>query len=338
MSEAAGVALIGYGLAGSVFHAPLIDATAGLALRTVVTRNPERADDARRRYPGVEVVGEAEAAIDPDEHDLIVVATPNDAHAALGRAAIEAGIAVVVDKPLAPTAALARELVELAERRGVALTVFMNRRWDSDQLTVERLIEAGRLGEVLLNQSRFERWKPRAAEVWRETSTPEQGGGVLLDLGTHLVDQALLRFGPARSVYGEVLHRRGGPADDDAFIALEHESGVISHLRAAIVEPAPGPRLRVSGSDAAFLIETVDGQEDALRAGARPGPGWGVEPEERWGRLMRGDDAEPVPAEPGDWPRFYAGVADALAGWGPMPVVRRDAVAVLVDLDGARAG
>ena len=338
MSEAAGVALIGYGLAGSVFHAPLIDATAGLALRTVVTRNPERADDARRRYPGVEVVGEAEAAIDPDEHDLIVVATPNDAHAALGRAAIEAGIAVVVDKPLAPTAAQARELVELAERRGVALTVFMNRRWDSDQLTVERLIEAGRLGKVLLNQSRFERWKPRAAEVWRETSTPEQGGGVLLDLGTHLVDQALLRFGPARSVYGEVLHRRGGPADDDAFIALEHESGVISHLRAAIVEPAPGPRLRVSGSDAAFLIETVDGQEDALRAGVRPGPGWGVEPEERWGRLMRGDDAEPVPAEPGDWPRFYAGVADALAGSGPMPVDPRDAVAVLEVLDGARAG
>jgi predicted dehydrogenase len=213
----------------------------------------------------------------------------------------------------------------------------MNRRWDSDQLTVGRLIEAGRLGEVLLNQSRFERWKPRAAEVWRETSTPEQGGGVLLDLGTHLVDQALLRFGPARSVYGEVLHRRGGPADDDAFIALEHESGVTSHLRAAIVEPAPGPRLRVSGSEAAFLIETVDGQEDALRAGARPGQGWGVEPEERWGRLIRGDDVEPVPAEPGDWPRFYAGVADALAGSGPMPVDPRDAIAVLEVLDRARA-
>jgi scyllo-inositol 2-dehydrogenase (NADP+) len=336
MTEAR-VALIGYGLAGSVFHAPLIDVTAGLGLRTVVTRNPERADEARRRYPGVEVVGEAEAAIDPDEHDLIVVATPNDSHAAFARAAIEAAIPVIVDKPLAPAAAEARELVEFAERRGVALTVFMNRRWDSDQLTLGRLIEAGRLGEVLLNQSRFERWKPKTADVWRETTTPEHGGGVLLDLGTHLVDQALMRFGPARSVYGEVLHRRGGPADDDAFIALEHESGVTSHLRAAIVEPAPGPRLRVSGSEAAFLVETVDGQEEALRAGARPGPGWGVEPEERWGRLIRGDDAEPVPAEPGGWPRFYAGVADALAESGPMPVDPRDAVAVLEILDHARA-
>jgi predicted dehydrogenase len=331
------VALIGYGLAGSVFHAPLIDATAGLALRTVVTRNPKRADDARRLYPGIDVVGEAEAAIEPDEHDLIVVATPNDSHAALARAAIEAGIAVVVDKPLAPTAAQARELVELAERREVALTAFMNRRWDSDQLTVERLIEAGRLGEVLLNESRFERWKPKSAEVWRETSTPEQGGGVLLDLGTHLVDQALCRFGPVRSVYGEVLHRRGGPADDDAFIALEHESGVTSHLRAAIVEPAPGPRLRVSGTEAAFLVEAVDGQEDALRAGARPGAEWGVEAPERWGRLIRGEDSEQVPSERGDWPRFYAGVAEALAGSGPLAVDARDAVAVLEVLDRARA-
>jgi predicted dehydrogenase len=337
MSEAARVALIGYGLAGSVLHAPLIDATAGLALRTVVTRNPKRADDARRRYPGVEVVGEAKAAIDPDGHDLVVVATPNDSHAGFARAAIEAAIPVVVDKPLAPTAAQARELVELAERRGVALTVFMNRRWDSDQLTVGRLIEAGRLGEVLLNQSRFERWKPKAAEVWRETSTPEQGGGVLLDLGTHLVDQALCRFGPVRSVYGEVLHRRGGPADDDTFIALEHESGITSHLRATIVEPAPGPRLRVSGTEAAYLVEAVDGQEDALRSGARPGPEWGIEPEERWGRLIRGDDAEPVPSERGDWPRFYAGVTEALLGPGPMPVDPRDAVAVLEVLDRARA-
>jgi predicted dehydrogenase len=337
MTEAARVAVIGYGLAGSVFHAPLIDATAGLALRTVVTRNPERADDARRRYPGVEVVGEADAVLDPDEHELIVVATPNDSHAPLAHAAIEAGIPVVVDKPLAPTAAQARELVELAELRGVALTAFMNRRWDSDQLTVGRLVEDGRLGEVRLNESRFERWKPESAEVWRETSTPEQGGGVLLDLGTHLVDQALLRFGPVASVYGEVLHRRGGPADDDAFVALEHESGVTSHLRATIVEPAPGPRLRVSGTEAAFLVEAVDGQEDALRAGARPGPEWGAEPEERWGRLIRGDDGEPVPSERGDWPRFYAGVAGALAGSGPMPVDPRDAVAVLEILDRARS-
>ncbi|MFL5870537.1 MAG: Gfo/Idh/MocA family oxidoreductase [Solirubrobacterales bacterium] len=330
------VGLVGFGLAGSVFHAPLIDATDGLELATVITRNPERAAQARGRYSGVEVAADAQAAL--EGHDLVVVATPNDSHADVARAAIEAGIAVVVDKPLAPTAAQARELVELAERRGVGLTVFMNRRWDSDHLTVGRLIADGRLGDVLLNQSRFERWKPKPAEAWRETLTPEAGGGVLLDLGTHLVDQALGLFGAVRSVYGEVSHRRGGPADDDAFIALEHESGVRSHLRASIVEPAPGPRLRVSGTEAAYLVEAVDGQEDALRAGDRPGPGWGVESRERWGRLVRGSEEEPIEPEPGAWPKFYAQVAAALADSGPMPVDPRDAVTVLETLERARAG
>jgi scyllo-inositol 2-dehydrogenase (NADP+) len=328
------VGLIGYGLAGSVFHAPLIDATEGLELATVVTRNLERADEARRRYPDVEVAAGAEAVL--ERHDLVVVATPNDSHDELARAAIEAGIAVVVDKPLAPTAARARELVGLADARGVALTTFMNRRWDSDQLTLSKLIADGRLGDVLLNESRFERWNPKPAEAWRETSGPEDGGGVLLDLGTHLVDQALQRFGRVRSVYGEVSHRRGGPADDDAFIALEHESGVRSHLRASIVEPAPGARLRVSGTEAAFVVDAVDGQEDALRAGAVPGADWGIEGEERWGRLVVGASSEAVRPEPGAWPRFYAAVADALAGSAPMPVDPRDAVTVLEILERAR--
>jgi predicted dehydrogenase len=216
--------------------------------------------------------------------------------------------------------------------------VFHNRRWDSDQLTLRRLRDDGALGEVRRYESRFERWHPQLRPgAWRDAATVEQGGGVLLDLGTHLVDQALVLFGPVREVYGEVADVRGGPADDDAFVALEHASGVRSHLWASLVCPAPGPRLRVSGTEAAFVIDAVDGQEDALRAGARPGDGlWGVEPPERWGRLVRDGRAEPVESAPGDWPRFYAELAAALDGDGLLPVDPRDAVEVLEILERAR--
>jgi scyllo-inositol 2-dehydrogenase (NADP+) len=334
------VALIGYGLAGSVFHAPLIDATPGLTLATVVTGDPGRAAAAGERYPAITVEAKPEAVFErASEHELVVLATPNDTHAPLAMAAIDAELAVVVDKPLAPTAAAARVLVELAEGHEVPLTVFHNRRWDADQLTLRRLIDEGRLGEVRRYESRFERWRPQPrGDAWREISSPEQGGGVLLDLGTHLVDQALALFGPVRDVYGEVEHRHGGPADDDAFVALEHESGVRSHLWASTVAPAPGPRLRVTGSEAGFVFEGLDGQEEALRAGVRPGDReWGVEPEARWGTLVSGESVERVPSANGAWPRFYAKLAAALDGDGRLPVDPRDAVRVIEILERARA-
>ena len=334
------VALIGYGLAGSVFHAPLIAATEGLELATVITGDRDRAAAARAAHPDVRVEPTAEAVLGrADEHELIVVASPNDTHAELATRAIDSGIPVVVDKPLAPTARAAAGLVERAERTGVPLTVFHNRRWDSEQLTLRSLIDAGRLGEVLSFESRFERWRPELrGEAWRDAATPTEGGGVLLDLGTHLVDQALTLFGPVRHVHGEILHRRGGPADDDAFLALEHESGVRSHLWASLVCAAPGPRLRVLGSEAAYVVEDLDGQEDALRGGLRPDAvgDWGTEPAERWGRLSGGEDSERVRPEPGAWPRFYEQLVAAIAGDGELPVDPWDAVAVLEILDRAR--
>ncbi len=333
-------ALIGFGLAGAVFHAPLIAATPGLALTTVVTGNRDRAAEARRRYPAVRIEGRPEAIWErASEYELVVVATPNSAHAELASQAIESGLAVVVDKPLAPTSAVARELVERSERRGAVLTVFHNRRWDSDQLTLRRLIDEGALGDVFRYESRFERWRPEArGDAWRETTPPEDGGGVLLDLGTHLVDQALSLFGPVRDVHGEVDHRRSGPADDDVFVALEHESGVHSHLWASSVAAAPAPRLRALGSRAAYVVDGLDGQEDALRAGRRPDDDadWGVELPDSWGRLFRGDDGEPVRSENGAWPRFYEGFVRALTAASPVPVDPRDAVEVLEILERAR--
>jgi scyllo-inositol 2-dehydrogenase (NADP+) len=332
-------AVIGYGLAGRTFHAPLIAATVGLDVAAIVTANPERAGQARDEHPGAAVLGSVDELWERDV-DLVVVASVNASHVPLARAALERGLAVVVDKPLAPAAAEAAEVVDLAAERGLLLTVFQNRRWDSDVLTLGRLIADGSLGDVLRFESRFERWRPQPRPgAWRETTPAARGGGVLLDLGTHLVDQAVWLFGPVASVHGEVDSRREGAADDDAFIALRHESGVISHLWASAVAAAPGPRLRVLGSAGAFVLDEVDSQEDALRAGRLPSAngGWGEEPSSRWGRLVRGDDGEPVASERGDWPAFYAGVEASLRSGSPPPVDPRDAVAVLELLERARA-
>ena len=264
------VAVIGYGLAGRFFHAPLIAATGGLELATVVTSNSERQGQIGREYPGAVVVGSA-AELWALDHDLIVVATPNDAHAPLAGEAVARGIPVVVDKPLALSVAEAEGLVAAAERAGVLLTPFQNRRWDSDHLTLERLMQRGELGRVIRYESRFERWRPQPdTAAWREATAPERGGGQLLDLGSHLVDQALRLFGPPTHVYAEVMSHRGTAGDDDAFVALRHADEVISHLRMSAMTAAPGPRLRVLGTAAAFTVQRVDSQEAALRAG-RPG-------------------------------------------------------------------
>jgi predicted dehydrogenase len=339
MSDLKG-ALIGFGLAGSSFHAPLIAATPGLSVATVVTSNPERRAQARRDYPTARVVPTpAELWEVAGEHDFVVIAAPNDAHVPLAYRALDAGLAVVVDKPLAPSAAEAAALVERARASGKLLTVFHNRRWDSDYRTLLKLRAEGALGEVVRYESRFERWRPDPrADAWRETTGPAQGGGVLLDLGSHLVDQALQLFGPVTHVHAEIDNRRASPGDDDAFLALRHRSGTYSHLWMSAVAAAPGPRLRVLGSRAAYVVAEVDGQEDALRAGRRPddpGP-WGEEPQERWGLLVRGEESDPVPSEPGAWPAFYAQFERALRLGGPPPVDPADAIAVLEVIDAAR--
>lgn len=329
------VALLGFGLAGSVFHAPLIAATPGLQLAAVVTSSDERAAAVRRTYPGTEVLGRVDEVWDrADELDLVVVATPNESHVPLARTALERGLGAVVDKPIASTATQARGLIEFAKERGVLLTVFHNRRWDSDFLTARRLIESGRLGRVHRLESRIERWQPELpARAWRAELPRHRGGGVLLDLGTHLIDQALQLFGDARDVTGRAHRRRGGPADDDAFLTIWHSDGVESHIWASQVVAEPGPRLRLLADGGTFVLNELDGQETALKAGRRPGgegaDQWGTEPHASWGRLHTGRAVEEVPSERGSWPSFYRDLRDAAAGGGPPPVDPADAVAVL---------
>ncbi len=327
------IAIIGYGLAGRVFHAPLIALTDGLRISAIVTADPRRRELAADEHPDARVVTTVEEAL--DGCDAVVVATPNDSHVSLATAAIDRGLPVVVDKPLAIDADAAAALIAHAERAGVLLTVFHNRRWDSDQLLLSRLLGGEALGTVVRHESRIERWRPEAdAAAWRETTTSAEGGGLLLDLGSHLVDQALHHFGPARSVYAELDARRGSPGEDDAFLAIRHAGGVISHLHASALVAAPGPRLRVLGTEAALLVTGDDTQEDRLRA---RGTAAVDRPAHGHARLVAGERSVPLTPPPGDWPAFYAGVRDALRGEGPPPVDAADALAGLRILDAARA-
>jgi predicted dehydrogenase len=333
------VALVGFGLGGQVFHAPLVAAVPELALASIVTADPERVALARSRYPEARVLPDVEtlwsAAAD---HDLVVVSTPNRFHAPIALAALDAGLHVVMDKPLAPTAAEARTVVSAAADRDLVFTVFQNRRLDGDFLTVRRVIDDGVLGRVHRFESRFERWRPEVSEGWRELGAQEEGGGLLLDLGAHLVDQAVQLFGSPTHVYGEVDRRRAGAeADDDAFVALRHRDGVVSHLWMSAVAGSLRPRYRVLGLGGAFEKDGLDPQEEQLVKGIVPGDaGYGMEPPERWGRLVRGDESEPVRTERGDYPSFYSGVAAAIRGESPPPVDAADAIATLEVLEAAR--
>ncbi|MEU5242351.1 Gfo/Idh/MocA family oxidoreductase [Streptomyces lydicus] len=340
------VGLLGYGLAGSVFHAPLIAATDGLVLDTVSTSNPERQAQARAEHPQVRTVSTPEAVLErAAELDLIVVATPNKTHVPLATAALEAGLPVVVDKPLAGTAAEAEKLAALADDRGLLLSVFQNRRWDNDFRTVRTLIEDGALGDVWRFESRFERWRPQPKGGWRESGDPQEIGGLLYDLGSHLVDQALTLFGPVVSVYAESdVRRPGAEADDDTFLALAHANGVRSHLWVSATTALLGPRFRVLGSQAGYTKHGLDPQEAALREGLRPGDAgveWGVEPRPSWGRLGAGASprhggGEPVPTLPGDYPAYYAAIARALREGGAPPVTATEAAATLRVLEAAK--
>jgi predicted dehydrogenase len=325
------IGLAGYGLGGRYFHAPLIASAANCEFLGVVTTSPERrrqvAEDlGRPAFASLADLASAGA-------EAVAISTPAATHITLTQQALRLGLAVVCDKPFALDADSARTTVELADRLEVPLTVYQNRRWDSDFLTVREILGQGALGTLTVFESRFERFRP-------EPGPPAAGGGTLLDFGSHLADQALVLAGPVRSVYAEMHYRTDpGGLDDDVFIALIHEGGVRSHLWGSWRQGAPGPRLRVTGTSGAYVIADVDGQEAQLRSGASPaseGERWGVEPPERWGHLLRGDAAEPVPSARGAWNLFYPAFAAAVRGTQPVPVDPWDAVATAAVLDAAR--
>jgi predicted dehydrogenase len=328
--------ILGYGIAGRVFHAPLIDSTPGMTVSAIVTTDPERRAQASAAYPDVTLLDTADDLFATDL-DLVVVGTPNKTHVPLALAAIDAGIPVVVDKPFAPDSADARRVLEAARDKGVPLTVFQNRRWDSDFLTVRKLVEDGALGEVSRFESRYERWVPEIWDNWREFGAADEAGGLLYDLGAHLVDQALQLNGPARTVYAELDRRRpGAQVDDDVFVALHHHNGIRSHLWASAAASNHGPRFRVIGDRAAFTSHGMDGQEDALVAGLRPGQtGWGEEAESSWGELGLPDRTVRVPSERGAYEQFYLRLVAALRDGADLPVDPASSIATLEIIEAA---
>jgi predicted dehydrogenase len=332
------VALVGYGGAGSILHAPLIAATPGLELGAIVTRDPARRRAARARYPGTPIL----ASVDDvwrGGSDLVVIATSSGSHADLAEGAIGAGLATVVDKPFATSSDAAEQVVARARAAGVPLTVFQNRRWDSAFLTLRHVLSEGRLGRPLRLEARFERNQRVDPAAWQER--PVDGGGVLLDLGSHLIDQALVLFGRPASVSAELQRRRPGSlVEDDGLVSLAWAGGVSCHLWLSWTAHASGPAFRMLGSEAAFEIDGLDPQWDALARADRPGGrGWGRLPST--GRLTSDAGPEPrlerIRPIAGDYRRFYASVRDALLGRGPMPVDPADAVEVLRIMEAARS-
>jgi predicted dehydrogenase len=333
VTEPVRIGLVGYGFGGRYFHAPLLASAAECEFLGVVTKNsPERQEQVTRElnrptYTSLEELARAGA-------EAVAISTPAATHIPLAQQALRLGLAVVCDKPFALDAGSAQETVELAERLGVALTVYQNRRWDSDFLTLRGLTDSGALGTPTRFESRFERFAP-------EPGPPAAGGGTLLDFGSHLVDQALVLAGPVERVYAE-MHSHDGEdgLDDDVFVALSHRSGVQSHLWGSWRQGAPGPRFRASGTSGTYVVNGVDGQEALLLGGATPaskGDRWGVEPKERWGQVLRGDHAETAPTARGAWDLFYPAFAAAVRGTRPVPVDPWDAVATATVLDAARA-
>ena len=329
MADAVRYGLVGYGSGGRIFHAPLIASASDIQFLGVVTRSAER----RAQLPAGLAAFDSIADLAAAGAQGVTVSTPAATHADVALEAIGHGLAVVVDKPFALDAARAREITEAAERAGVPLTVYQNRRRDSDYRTVRRLLDEGVLGELRRFESRFERWAP-------DREVRPAGGGVLRDLGSHLVDQAVQLAGPVTRVYAEMRGR--GELDDDVFVALHHAGGVESHLWASWRQAAPGPRFRVTGTTGTYIVDGVDhmdGQEAQLKAGRTPaqlGERWGVEPEHSWGRLHRGATGAPVESERGRWDTFYPAVAAAVRGEAPMPVDPWDAVRTMQILDAAR--
>jgi predicted dehydrogenase len=332
------VGIVGYGLGGSTFHAPLVAATPGLELIAIATSNAERVAKAKARYPAVHLYDKIEQMLAAEPLDLVVISTPHATHAPYARAALEHGCHVVVDKPFATTSAEARDLAAMAKLHGRLAIPFQNRRWDNEILTVQKLIRDGTIGEIQRYESRYERWRPNPKARWMEPGAAERGEGVLGDLTVHLVDQALLLFGPARRVYAEFVTQNPlVHVTDDVFIAITHKSGVIAHLFTSPNVAILGPRLTVLGSKGAYVKHGIDPQEEALLAGGIPGSaGWGEELATSWGKVGAGDDVHPLRSEPGNYLAFYEATARAIRDGAAPPVTTEQGIAMMELLDAAR--
>jgi scyllo-inositol 2-dehydrogenase (NADP+) len=337
LAEIIRVGLAGFGVAGRTFHAPVIRAVPGLRLTSIVQR---RGNTARETYPDVRAVPSVDELLADEAIRLVVIATPNASHYPLAMQCLLAGRDVVVDKPFTTTSSEAQELDELARSKGRVLSVYQNRRWDGDFLTVQRLIGSGDLGRLAVFESHYDRYRlARRPGAWREAAGP--GSGVLFDIGSHLVDQALTLFGMPEAIAADVRIERDDAVVDDAFDIMLRYPKLRVLLRATMLACAPGPRFVLNGTLGTYIKYGMDPQEDALKAGTTPGiGGWGEEDETHWGTLTLSGETETLRralrTEVGDYRQFYANVRDAISGRAPLIVTAEQATRVIRLLELAR--
>jgi predicted dehydrogenase len=328
------VGLIGFGLAGRSFHAPVIRAVPGLHLAAILQRS---GDSASQLFPAVRVVRSLEELLAIASVRLIVIATPNQTHFPLAKRCLEAGRDVVVDKPFTTTVTEAIELLRLAKKRGRILTAYHNRRFDADFQALRQTVATGELGRVVRFESTYDRYRPTPKPGgWREQPGP--GSGVLYDLAPHLIDQAFMLLGRPLAVTADVRIERSGFSTDDAFDVLFHyPRDTRALLRATMLSATPRPRLVALGEKGSFVKRTFDPLEMSLRNGEVPaGPSWVVEKEENWGELTlvaNGNTILRKVPSTGDWREFYANVRDSMLGQVPLLVTPQHILDVMVALE-----
>lgn len=314
MNSSLRVGLIGYGLAGRVFHAPLIHATPNLSLDWIVQRT---GNEAAERYPQAKILRDVQALLENRDVELVVVATPNQSHFPIAAQALRAGKHVVVDKPFTITTRDADELISIARQSGRLLSVFQNRRWDGDFLTVQKILKDQQVGELAEFESRFDRFRPALKPgAWREKALP--GSGILYDLGPHLIDQALMLFGKPHGIYAEILRQRQGAQADDSFQLHLQYAAIKVLLKAGSLVCEPSPRFVLYGNAGSFVKFGLDPQEEALKQGGSPTqPNWGADPETNWGTLSRCDGPlrrSQYPTLAGCYQDYYENVFRAIRG------------------------
>lgn len=319
---------MGYGFAGRVFHAPVIRVVPGLRLAAIVQRRGEPDP----RYPDVEFVPSV-ADLLAREIDLVVVATPNTSHHALAKQCLLAGRHVVIEKPFATTVAEGQELVQLARERQLVLSVYHNRRFVGDFVTLQRLLADGAVGRVAHYESHFDRFRPGLKSgAWREQ--PQPGSGVWFDLGAHLLDQALVLFGIPVAISADIRLERDGAQADDGFDVTLHYPRMRALLRATMLAAAPGPTFAVHGTQGSFIKYGFDPQEQALKDGRTPDePQWDVESPDRYGTLTTAEGTQTIPTTPSSFARYYENVHDAILGKTPLLVTPEQALDVMRGLE-----
>jgi predicted dehydrogenase len=331
------VGLVGFGLAGKAFHAPVIRAVPGLHLAAIVQR---KGNEAAEKCPDVRIARSLDELLAMSEIRLVVIATPNETHYPFARQCLEAGRDVIVDKPFTTTLDEAIALAELAKKRKRLLTVYQNRRYDGDFQAIRQLVEAGTLGRIVRFETSYDRYRPKLKPgAWREAARP--GSGILFDIAPHLIDHAVVLFGLPEAITADVRMEREGARADDAFdITLHYSHGMRAVLRSSILAAAPRPRFVLLGTQGSFVKQTFDPQEMNLRQGYIPDDKpWGFEPEENWGVLTvpSGDAFEQrhIPSATCDYRDYYANVRDAILGRTTLVVTPEYAIDVMRMLEQA---